>query len=82
MLLLVVPISCNGADSRIRVRATLSTNDNTITPELRWWQATVSHISLGEKFVVRLVNLPTSVSATPNVNYKTLIRWDYDEGGR
>lgn len=29
-------------------------------------------------FTVKLVNEPQNLTATPNVNYTTLLRWNYD----
>ncbi len=60
---------------QIIIRATLSTTDVDETPAILWWSADVEQIYRGSEITVKLIDEPTDVSAVPEVNYKTLIRW-------
>lgn len=67
----------NGALPRgqVNIRAVLTTNNVSVTPEISNWQLEIAYVDDGQTFSVKLLQEPTGVTAFPNVNYKTLLRW-------
>jgi RHS repeat-associated protein len=62
--------------TQIVVKATLNTTDSSVAPEILDWTVDVTQVDKGAEFVVKLVDEPTNVNAEPQVNYKTLIKWE------
>ncbi|MEI5908515.1 DNRLRE domain-containing protein [Bacillus spongiae] len=71
------PFALSHSGSELKVKATLSTATAGVSPRLQSWDSEIVYVNTqGHSFKVKLIDEPKNVSATPNVNYMTLLRWD------
>ncbi|WP_335872617.1 DNRLRE domain-containing protein [Bacillus sp. 2205SS5-2] len=61
----------------LKVRAILSSSTTGVSPTLNAWESEIVYVNTqGNTFEVKLIDEPKNLTATPNVNYMTLLRWD------
>ncbi|NTW71787.1 MAG: DNRLRE domain-containing protein [Eubacteriaceae bacterium] len=63
-------------ESKISIKAELSSNTAGVTPEILNWQLEAVYLDAGQSFDVKLLDEPSSLTAFPNADYKTLLRWN------
>ncbi|MCA1057597.1 DNRLRE domain-containing protein [Rossellomorea aquimaris] len=63
--------------STLTLRATLNASSTGVSPVLDSWDSEVVYVNKqGNAFNVQLIDVPTNLTATPNVNYMTYLRWN------
>ncbi|MFZ7945035.1 DNRLRE domain-containing protein [Neobacillus sp. 19] len=63
----------------LKVKAILTTTSGNITPILNSWDSDIVYVNTDDTFKVKLIDEPKKLTATPNVNYMTLLRWKASE---
>lgn len=60
----------------LKVKAVFTSTSSSVTPVLKSWDSDIVYVNSGQSFYVKLIDEPENLTATPNVNYMTLLRWD------
>ncbi|WLR42507.1 DNRLRE domain-containing protein [Bacillus carboniphilus] len=63
--------------TKLKIRATLTSSSMGVTPTLQAYESEVVYVNPnGHSFEVHLIDQPEKLTATSNVNYMTLLRWE------
>jgi hypothetical protein len=65
--------------SNFKLKVSLKTLNSQYTPSISDLKANIVYTNSGQVFTVDLIDEPEQLTATPNINYMTLLRWDASE---
>lgn len=66
----------SGETNQVVVKAQLSTEDDSISPELLWWRVEIISVVTGQPFTVQLISVPVINGVVGDINYTNKVTWN------